>query len=212
MKHINVRAVGILKKVIGTVLLVYLALTVSILCAQLFGILQGSYDNYYIFTLNSFFSMGIGLVAVPFLILKIKREIRLQDVGLKRNTAAEKVIIIVGSGFLLYILLNYRHVQNTLLAAVIVQNMIVAFSEEFFTKGILFCYLSDIIKNKIVIILISGAVFSLLFHSSDPLGVNLLYRFPMGIIFGIIYYKNGNLSIPIFLHLTNNLIATQMLD
>lgn len=157
-------------------------------------------------------SMLTGFCIIPTYILMKIYEFKMCDLGVGSISKIEKNVILLVVGMTVFYLITERNICNiTILGITLLQNLVVAISEEFFSKGILFFVIKKITDNKIIIVLICSCVFAFVFHSSDAFFVNLTYRFPMAIILGICYLKTNNLYLPIILHLVNNLLATSML-
>lgn len=81
------------------------------------------------------------------------------------------------------------------------------FEELFFRAGVQRLLIARDRHCPIRAILVTALIFSLI-HFSLP---GLLARFAMGFIFGYLYYRTGRLSLPILMHLLNNLVSLLML-
>ncbi|MCH5278369.1 MAG: CPBP family intramembrane metalloprotease [Christensenellaceae bacterium] len=90
----------------------------------------------------------------------------------------------------------------------IVQNLIVAFSEEFICRGVFIFTLNRGIKSKLIVGIISIMVFVFVFHSGAPLMENLIWRLPMSIVIVSIYLKRNSIYIPFAIHFTYNIIVS----
>ena len=86
----------------------------------------------------------------------------------------------------------------------LVQNIPIAFCEEFWCKGVIFTQLKHIFKNNYIVILISAIIFAFITHLGQSFLANLVVRFPFGLVSGFIYYKTGKLIYPVLLHLLYN--------
>ena len=75
--------------------------------------------------------------------------------------------------------------------------------EEWFFRGIIQRNLNKVIKNSYVAIIITALVFSAMHFDLD----NLVARFILGFILGLIFYYSKSLWINILLHFANNLIV-----
>ncbi|MBE5841267.1 MAG: CPBP family intramembrane metalloprotease [Butyrivibrio sp.] len=157
-------------------------------------------------------AMIMGLCIVPYLIVKKVYAPTAYDIGIGKIKRYEIFgICLIAFLAIAYLLLKRPEMNLYILMAAIIQNIGVSMSEEFFSKGILFYIARKITKVKIIVVVMSAVVFAFFFHSEDLFITNLTYRFPMGIILGIIYLKSENIYLPITLHLANNLIATSVL-
>ena len=163
--------------------------------------------------LITWLSMIPGFCLVPYAILKKKYKINPKDVGIARTSRKELIVILMISvTAFLYLFAARKDITLVLLFTVLLQNLGVALSEEFFSKGILLYLAGKITENKFMAVLLCACVFAFVFHGSgDPL-INLTYRLPMGIILGLIYLKTDNICLPVILHLINNLVATSALN
>jgi len=159
--------------------------------------------------LVTWMSMLPGFCIIPFLILKKKYSVSPSDFGIKKPGRYEPALIaLIVIAALVWLMMNRPMFGVMLFINVLLQNLGVAFTEEFFTKGVLFYVGRRITDWEILVIILCAAVFAFVFHSSDSFYVNLTYRFPMGIILGLIYSRSETLWLPVTLHLANNLIAS----
>lgn len=160
--------------------------------------------------LITWISMGTFYILGPYLFLHKKYKISLQNLGLKKVTRIQLIFcLIILIGTYLYIFIGTK---MTLYYCIIItlQNLGIAFSEEFFTKGIMFFQIGKIVDNSYFKILLSALIFAFLFHNTGSFFTNLLYRLPMGIALGYTYIKTKNLYIPITLHFVNNILASSI--
>ena len=159
--------------------------------------------------LVTWMSMLPGFCIIPFLILRKKCLASPSDFGIKKPGRYEPALVaLIVVATLVWLMMNRPMFGVMLFVNVLLQNLGVAFTEEFFTKGVLFYVGRRITDWKILVVILCAAVFAFVFHSSDSFYVNLTYRFPMGIILGLIYSRSETLWLPVTLHLVNNLIAS----
>ena len=197
--------------IVFIIFLVYSALFLTILLAQLLSIAFSNINtNKWGFTILTWISMGIGFIIYPLILTKAKYRIKIDEIGAGKISKIEKVIILTGSILVIIYIFAERTISTEVVLGVVIQNLAVACSEETFSRGILFYYTGRLVNSSSVKILVSGIVFAFVFHSSDPLLLNLTYRLPMGLILAIVYSRTKNLSIPVFLHLVNNILASQL--
>jgi len=157
-------------------------------------------------------AMITGFCIIPYTIMKRKYGVDIKELGLATPGKYEIATIVLSFGLtIIYLLFNRSNMGIGVFTIVLLQNMGVAISEEFFSKGVLYYIASRITETKIPVVFICSLVFAFMFHSQDPLMVNLTYRLPMGFILGICYIKTNNLYLPICFHVINNLIATSLL-
>lgn len=157
-------------------------------------------------------AMSMGLCITPYLIVRGVYKTSINELGLGKIKNYEIFgIVLITILTIVYLLQNRNELNFFILAVAIIQNLGVAISEEFFSKGILFYIAKNITAVKLAAIVMCAMIFAFFFHSGDLFITNLTYRLPMGIILGIIYFKTENIYLPITLHVANNLIATSML-
>ncbi|WMJ89083.1 CPBP family intramembrane glutamic endopeptidase [Anaerocolumna sp. MB42-C2] len=197
--------------IVFIIFLVYSALFLTILLAQLLSMAFTNINsNKWGFTILTWISMGTGFIIYPILITKAKYSVKMEEIGFGKISKIEKIFILIGSILGIIFILKERTISIEVLLGVVIQNLAVACSEETFARGILFYYTKRLVNSSILKILVSGIVFAFIFHSSDPLLLNLTYRLPMGLILAFVYSRTNNLSIPVFLHLVNNILASQL--
>ena len=156
-------------------------------------------------------AMIMGLCVTPYLLVKILYNPSITELGIGKIKKNELFgIILISFLTIVYLLLNRTNLNFFIFFVAIMQNLGVAISEEFFSKGILFYIAKNITAMKMLAIVMCALVFAFFFHSGDLFITNLTYRLPMGIILGIIYFKTENIYLPITLHIANNLIATSI--
>lgn len=158
-------------------------------------------------------SMLSGFCIIPYLILRKAYSVPISDLGIKKPRRYEPAIaMLIMAAVLIWLMMNRPMFSAALFVSVLLQNLGIAFAEEFFSKGVLFYLGKRITDQKVFVVILCAAVFAFVFHSSDSFYVNLSYRFPMGIILGLIYARNETLWLPVTLHLANNLITTSVLN
>ena len=158
-------------------------------------------------------TMVPGFCIIPYLILRKAYSVPVSDLGLKKPRRYEPaVVMLIMTAVLIWLMMNRPMFSAALFVSVLLQNLGIAFAEEFFNKGVLFSLGQRITDRKVFVVILCAAVFAFVFHSSDSFYVNLSYRFPMGIILGLIYMRTHSLCLPVTLHLVNNLIATSVFN
>lgn len=188
--------------------------------AGIIGVIISAYLMTYVFRMmalkNSdyeeiiliWFAMGTGFVALPYLILKKKYEVKADALGVKRITKKDLVLCASTVLFTIVALARRNILPDYNLGVTFIRHFGVAFSEEFFSKGVLFYLAQNISGRRIVWVIMSALVFAFGFHSNGDLMINLLYRLPMGIILGLIYLRTESLYLPVLLHIANNVLAS----
>jgi len=145
---------------------------------------------------------------IPCIIFKIYFKKPLADIGFKNNKHYFITIIdicIVG-GFIAFLLFN--KILNTDVGIYVIHYLFVAFSEELLVRGIILYLLEQLFYKEWMSILLSAIIFSLIFHSTDGVLLNLVYRVPFGVITAILYKKTNSLTSPIILHWLYNVLLS----
>lgn len=87
-----------------------------------------------------------------------------------------------------------------ILLVLLVSVAFVALAEETLVRGIILYELNLLFKRTWLSILVSALIFSLVFHSTDGLILNMLYRVPFGIVTALMYKKTDTLAPAITFH------------
>lgn len=145
---------------------------------------------------------------IPILIFIIIEKLKLVDIGLKWNknyqvTVLNMIIVII---FMIY--LFYKEIFNYNEGVFVLHYFCVALAEEILVRGIILYKLSALVKKKWVAIVISAFIFALVFHSTDGIIMNIVYRVPFGIITAILYKKTDSLMSSITFHWIYNVALT----
>ncbi|ABY91668.1 CPBP family intramembrane glutamic endopeptidase [Thermoanaerobacter sp. X514] len=77
---------------------------------------------------------------------------------------------------------------------------VLAFAEEFLIRSFLQKRLMEVL-GPVLSILMSSFVFAFVLHASEIPFINLIIRFPLGIVIGFLYYIRRNIFSPFFTHL-----------
>lgn len=146
-------------------------------------------------------SMVPAMVVVPALYLRrLQPELRPANLGLRRPspaTASAIALLVVG-------LCAVKLAHGADLPAVLAQNIPIAFCEEFWSKGVLFHQARKVFRSDAVVVLTSAAVFAFVTHLSAAPLINLLLRFPVGILTAVVYVRTRSLAWPVALHFAYN--------
>lgn len=198
---------------IGIVLLGTVGVIVSaFLCAYILNLL-GIEEFVLSKIAMTWIAMSIGFCIIPIYILKRYYLITRFDVGMGNASQDEKrICIFILCVAILYVCIGRNVLNVKILLIAILQNFVVAFCEEFFSKGILYYVIGKVTNRKIFKVLICSFVFAFIFHNNGAFATNMLYRFPMAVILGICYLKTNNVYLSVTLHLANNLMATSILN
>jgi|GEM_PF-3515840 len=125
-----------------------------------------------------------------------------QELGfnvLKGNKFIELLTYTVSIGLIVYTFYNHYSVAYT----VFVHYFISGLGEEILFRGILQRRMMDFLKPYISII-IASLIFAFAFHQSGTFLDNLIIRFPLGLVFGGVYYKTRSILPAFALHLAYN--------
>ena len=93
-----------------------------------------------------------------------------------------------------------------MICIVIFHYTIVSLGEEFTYRKLILRLLNIRYKTWVAII-ISAIMFSFILHINENLILNLLIRFPMGIVFGCVAVKTNSIAYTVVLHTIYNLIV-----
>lgn len=114
-------------------------------------------------------------------------------------------LIIVSS----FIAIMYFTMKTQTLFFMSIHFLVAAFSEEYLYRKIIF---DDIRENYnvIVALIISSFLFAIIGHMGEEIINNLLYRFPLGVVFCCIKIKFKKLIYPTIIHATYNICISIM--
>lgn len=127
----------------------------------------------------------------------------MEELGLKKFSKKDCVICTSCCLVLyIYLLSNYDIKAIVLLS---VQTLIVAISEEFWARGVLFYILRKLFNSWFVVVLMSSVIFVFITHMNRDIIENFLYRMPGALIMGFIYQKTKKLQYSILFHYIYNI-------
>jgi len=169
--------------------------------------LIGTSNNSYLFVLQTGFSMVTSFVVIPYFYARRINRFTLKDLGLMRLTITELVIIPISIITMYVYVFNFSDIDNTTLVILSLQTLFVAFSEEFWARGLMYYFINKIFKKPIVVVLTTSIVFAFVTHSSRSFLENLIFRLPCSIFITFLYYKTKRLSYPIAFHFIYNILA-----
>lgn len=206
------RTIKMVPKIVNIIFVFFLSLVclaVTVGVAFIVNRIMPVEERYFFFILVSILSMGTGLVLLPWIQQKLigGNSCWIKEEGGKIDYYFSGFLGVIG----LLLLSIMGKAPFTMIVLVIMQNLVVCYCEEYFTKNVIFTRLGYQWNNCYLFCLISAIVFAFLIHSADSFMINLTYRFPMGIFLAVVYEKRKNIWIPVMLHLLNNLIATSMI-
>lgn len=196
MKRIN--ADNILLLIFMSVMPTTLVMIIS--CVFLF--LPGEINE----IIQSLIVLPFSFIIIPQIILSHQEKVSLEDLGI-RKISKKDVIICSVCCLVLYLYLFYNY-DARVIVLLSLQTTIVAVSEEFWARGVLFYIIRKITDNWVVVVLISSLIFVFIVHMNRGAVENLLYRMPGAIIMGLIYDKTGKLSYSILFHFIYNILGS----
>lgn len=156
--------------------------------------------------IQSLLVLPLSFILIPGIILSRQGKVHLEELGIKKFSKKDSVICTICCLVLyIYLLLNYEMRAIVLLS---VQTLIVAISEEFWARGVLFYVLRKIFSNWLAVVLISSVIFVFVTHMNRDIIENLLYRMPGALIMGLIYQKTEKLQYSILFHYIYNILGS----
>nr|WP_245341845.1 CPBP family intramembrane glutamic endopeptidase [Enterococcus rivorum] len=90
--------------------------------------------------------------------------------------------------------------------AIIVSFIVVALTEEFYSRGVLYSEIERMWGRQTAVLL-SSFIFAFLFHSNSEFVVNLLFRLPIALLLGILRKKTNSIYIGSAVHYIYNIIV-----
>lgn len=108
-------------------------------------------------------------------------------------------------GIVYCLMYNKEFDSVPMMCIIIFHYTVVSLGEEFTYRKLILRLLKEKYKTWIAI-LVSAIMFSFILHINEDLVVNLLIRFPLGIVFGCVAVKTDSISYTIALHTIYNLI------
>lgn len=184
----------ILMAIVPTVLVIVISFVFLLLLGEKNEIVQ------------SLLVLPFSFILIPAIILVRQEKIHWEELGIKKFSAKDGVICTLCCLVLyIYLFLNYDMGAIVLLS---VQTLIVAISEEFWARGVLFYILRKIFYNWFTVVLISSVIFVFVTHMNRDIMENLLYRMPGALIMGLIYQKTEKLQYSILFHYIYNILGS----
>lgn len=145
---------------------------------------------------------------IPCVIFKLHTKKSFKQIGIKKNKhwLISLIDISVFLVFTTYLISNGVF-QNSR-GIPVIHYFFVAVAEELLVRGIILYQLNRLFRYEWLSIIASAIIFSLVFHSTDGILLNMAYRIPFGIITAILMKTTGSLTSPILLHwLYNSLLS-----
>lgn len=189
-------------QVLFLILMAVVPTVLTVILSFIFIFLPGAKND----IIQSLIVLPLSFIFFPLIILRKQNKVNLEELGICKPRKIDMIIccacILV---FYSYLFLNYGIATIIPLS---IQTMIVAISEEFWARGVLFYILRKIFHSWPVIVLISSIIFVFITHMNRELIENVLYRLPGGFIMGLIYQKTGKLHYSIFFHFFYNVLGS----
>lgn len=196
MKKINI------DNILFLLLMAILPTILVILTSFVFLLLPGEKNE----IIQSLVVLPFSFIVVPSIIMFQQEKIALAELGIKKFSGKDILIIsICLFALYVYLLMNYEVNVIVLLS---VQTLIVAISEEFWARGVLFYILRKIFNNWGAVLLISSIIFVFVTHMNRDIMENILYRMPGTLVMGLIYQKTGKLQYSILFHYIYNIFGS----
>ena len=150
----------------------------------------------------------ICFVVIPIAVLKLKDRVELREIGISGNiqllSGVSTTLLLIGVLVIIY--LQSKQGNFYTLLPILVHLFFVALSEEVLTRGIIIRELMKIFSKNIALLL-SALIFAIVFHSRENILINLIIRFPLGLVFGKTYFVTRNIYASVAMHWLYNLIA-----
>ena len=148
-----------------------------------------------------------GFVLFPIALLRCLYTPSLHAIGICKPVLYDWVALVIATVVAISVLVLSRK-QTEWLLLMIVQNLIVAGSEEFLCRGSLIFILGKIIKNRILVGITAIIIFVFIIHSNATIVENLIWRLPVSVLIVCIYMKRKSIYLPIAIHFTYNIIVS----
>jgi hypothetical protein len=134
----------------------------------------------------------------------------LQDVGLMPGSSLAYTLSMITSVLILFasIWTLYSHkLEPTIFGSVILHNFAVGFGEEIFARSVILSELQKVF-NTYMSVIIDALIFAFVLHSNLDMRINLLVRFPLGLILAFVAVKAKSIYPSIILHWSYNILVT----
>jgi len=104
--------------------------------------------------------------------------------------------------------LFYKGIHQKNVFVYVIHYFFVALVEEILVRGIIYFQLFKLTNKKWLSVLICAFIFALVFHSTDGIWINIIYRVPFSIITSLLYLKTESLMTSVNFHWMYNVILT----
>lgn len=151
--------------------------------------------------------MIIGLIIIPFIFQRRVRKRTLSQLGLSLKKSPKSIVtltLLVIAGVLISVIFIHHHELQ--LEGMILSFVVVAVTEEFYVRGVLYHELENYWNAKVAIF-VSSFIFAFVYHAGADFMLNLLFRLPISIILALIRYKFNNIYYCSVVHYIYNLLV-----
>lgn len=193
------------KNIITLLSISFIPLFMEFIIIIILSLAIGERMNEFLNIICIFIAMGISAIILPYVVLKRVYGVSLSDIGIKFKLSKKLIIlniIILSMNLIVFKKLDFN---NAIL--LILHNVVIAISEEFLSRGCITNVLMRIFKSDIMVMCVNILIFVFLFHSGATFLENLIYRLPISIVLIVVYMKSKNLTTPITIHLTYNVLG-----
>lgn len=177
---------------------ILLVLTIT----MVYGLINSttSMNNFMIVLFQQSLPIALSYALLPCVGFKLLDKSRLSDIGLKANRylwmdCIDILIVIAFVGYL-----ATEGVLQNAAGIWAVHYLFVAVSEEVLVRGIILTELKGLVKRGWIAILANAVIFSLVFHSTDGIWINMLYRIPFGLVTAILREKTDSIWSSVLFH------------
>ena len=187
-----------------------IALTISVISAFILLFLMICFSFFDIRTMEGSMLVGLTLPTVISLYLLPKLfqwifETKINRTANKMFQRWKSILFLTGFG-VLYIMIYWEKFESVpMMLVIILHYTVVSLGEEFTNRKLILGLLGRRYKTWIAVVA-SAFMFAFILHISENFVINLLIRFPMGIVFGCIAVKTDTIAYTIVLHTIYNLI------
>lgn len=155
--------------------------------------------------------MLTALVIAPLTIKLFVQKTSLSDLGLAFPISKLSLVLCILMGAVSIILtfcLDRFSELKVSAWTVLFHFFFVALSEEIILRSIIMNELLCFSRSILVLCVINGAIFAFIYHSSEDFFINLLVRFPLGLILSFVRLRSKSTYPAVMLHLMYNMIVT----
>lgn len=148
--------------------------------------------------------MVISLIICPLILEYYILKRTFGNIGISK-IKSKKQGIVISLLIVLSVVVSILFLQNgeALGFTILLSFIIVAISEEFYVRGILYYELSNF-WGEAVSILLTSFIFAFVYHANSDFLSNLFFRFPLALVLIFLRKKTGNIYVSILVHYIYN--------